>query len=128
MTNQIEFLGHRSDVNQLLQDAHIAVMASRCEAFGWVTVEYMMSGLAVIVSNTGANPEIVSDGQSGLIYHYGDSKDLSRKFQWYMNNREQMAEIAMNGQQVALERFTSDINTKNIYNLYKKILTKTADT
>lgn len=61
MTNQIEFLGHRSDVNQLLQDAHIAVMASRCEAFGWVTVEYMMSGLAVIVSNTGANPEIVSE-------------------------------------------------------------------
>lgn len=126
LTNQIEFLGHRSDVNQLLRGAHIAVMASRCEAFGRVTVEYMMSGLAVIVSNTGANPEIVADGQSGLVYHYGDSKDLSEKIQWYMNNRERMAEIATNGQRVALDHFTSDINTKNIYNLYKKILNQTS--
>lgn len=122
LENQIKFLGHRNDVNEILHNAHIAVTASRCEAFGRVTVEYMMSGLAVIVSNTGANPEIVKDGNTGLVYQYGDPKDLRDKICWYMDNREKMKKIAIDGQNDVCHRFTSDINTQNIYNLYQKIL------
>jgi glycosyltransferase involved in cell wall biosynthesis len=122
LKNQITFLGHRSDVNELLRGAHIAVTASRCEAFGRVTVEYMMAGLAVIVSNTGANPEIVKDGETGLVYQYGKPEDLRDKIKWYMDHRDSLQNIAMHGQADACERFTSDMNAANIYNLYKKVL------
>lgn len=125
LRQQVKFLGHRSDVNELLDCAHIAVTASRCEAFGRVTVEYMMAGLAVIVSNTGANPEIIKDGETGLVYQYGKPEDLRDKIQWYMDHREDgLRTIALNGQIDACKRFTSDINAVNVYNLYKRILGK----
>lgn len=112
-------------MNELLHCAHIAVTASRCEAFGRVTVEYMMAGLAVIVSNTGANPEIIKDGETGLVYQYGKPEDLRDKIQWYMDHREDgLRTIALNGQIDACKRFTSDINAVNVYNLYKRILGK----
>lgn len=125
LKNQIKFLGHRSDVNELLRGAHIAVTASRCEAFGRVTVEYMMAGLAVIVSNTGANPEIVKNGETGLVYQYGNPEDLRDKIQWYMDHREEgLGTIALHGQIDACKRFTSDINAVDIYNLYERVLDK----
>lgn len=52
------------------------VMPSRWEAFGLVAIEAMKYGKPVIVSNKGALPEIVKDGENGLVFDFDDSKSL----------------------------------------------------
>lgn len=121
IVGNVKFLGYRDDVQNILKRAHVAVMPSRCEAFGRVTVEYMLSGLGVIVSNTGANQEIVEDKKTGLVYSLGDIIDLCNKILYYACNRKRLYEIANNGQIVARERFSYTINAHNIENVYKNV-------
>lgn len=52
------------------------VMPSRWEAFGLVAIEAMKYGKPVIVSDKGALPEIVKDGENGLVFDFNDPKSL----------------------------------------------------
>ena len=83
LNEYVTFLGERSDVNELLCHMDVGLMLSNNEAFGRVTVEYMMQGLAVIASDSGANKEIIEDRVSGYIYKLGDDKQLAQ----YLNQK-----------------------------------------
>jgi glycosyltransferase involved in cell wall biosynthesis len=60
-------------------DANAALMCSRSEAFGRVTIEAMKAGLPVVGANSGATPELVREGFNGLLYKAGEPTDLARK-------------------------------------------------
>lgn len=122
LEDNIKFEGRVENVTKYIQQSHIGIITSFKEAFGRVTVEYMLGGLAVVASNTGANPELIKENFDGIMYSLGDYQQLSEKIEYLYNNREKLKEICKNGQRKAINRFTSDINCKNIYNLYKDVL------
>jgi glycosyltransferase involved in cell wall biosynthesis len=119
---QVSFLGERKDVYDRLQDYHIGFMCSRAEAFGRVTVEYMHAGLGVIASNTGANPEIISDGVNGLLFPYGDADALAQRITGLYTHPERLAAMADAGRQSAKERFTMERNAKGVFDVYNEII------
>jgi glycosyltransferase involved in cell wall biosynthesis len=57
----------RSPLRRLLGKADIFVLASTYEGFSHVLLEAMREGTFVIASNAGGNPELVVDGESGLL-------------------------------------------------------------
>jgi glycosyltransferase involved in cell wall biosynthesis len=63
----VTFLGHVSPVQPLFERNAIAVVPSRGEGFGMVALEAQERGRAAIVSNVGGLPEIVADGETGLV-------------------------------------------------------------
>lgn len=120
--NYVTFMGERKDVNELLERMDVGLMLSKNEAFGRVTVEYMMHGLAVIASDSGANREIVSDGETGFIYTLGDCKALAMKMKFLIEHKAQMEYFSGASRERATTMFTSTINTKGIYNIYLNLL------
>lgn len=118
----ITFWGMRNDVPQLLEQMNVGIMASNCEAFGRVTVEYMMANLAVIANDAGANREIITDGESGLIYHVGNINDLTDKMQLLIATPSLIETLSKKGYETAIEKFSSTNNSQNIFNLYYQIL------
>ena len=67
LNSKVMFLGYREDVCVLLADFDVFVLTSRAEPFGIVVLEAMASGVPVVVSNTGAFPEFVDDGENGFL-------------------------------------------------------------
>ncbi len=63
----VTFLGHVSPVQSLFERNAIAVVPSRGEGFGMVALEAAERGRAAIVTNVGGLPEIVADGETGLV-------------------------------------------------------------
>ncbi|MDE6022473.1 MAG: glycosyltransferase family 4 protein [Muribaculaceae bacterium] len=122
LSDYVTLAGRRNDVPEFLTHMDIGVVTSSCEAFGRVTVEYMMAGVAVIASDTGANTEIVEDGISGLIYKKGNIKSLADRMEIFIKNAGLRQKLADTGQRVAGSNFTSEANSNAVYNLYKKIL------
>lgn len=117
-----EFLGHISNVEDYIKKAHVGVICSNKEAFGRVTVEYMLGGLAVIASDTGANPEIINNKVTGHIYSLGNIEGLAKSLEKLYNDRVYLEKISKNGQKEALKKFTSEINCNNIYAVYQELL------
>jgi glycosyltransferase involved in cell wall biosynthesis len=63
----VTFLGHVSPVQPVIERNAIVVVPSRGEGFGMVALEAAERGRAAIVTNVGGLPEIVADGETGLV-------------------------------------------------------------
>ena len=78
LQKEIRFMGYKDNISEEICNYDVGVVCSKAEGFGLVSVEYLLSGLTVIASDTGANPEILKNGKYGIIYPFGDVNELSR--------------------------------------------------
>lgn len=67
LRENVNFLGFRKDVLDLLEQAGIAILSSTAEGLSITILEAMASGLPVVASDVGGNPELVKDGETGLL-------------------------------------------------------------
>ena len=118
----VKFDGVIYEISKCYSNMDIVIVTSRNEAFGRVSVEAMLEGCLVIASNTGANSEIISHMKTGLLYENNNDKDLKDKIEFAINNKKKSQIIAKNGQEYALNNFSSDKNASEILKIYKKIL------
>lgn len=119
--NRVHINGYTDQMDNLYSNYEIGVVASKGEAFGRVTIEYMENGLCVIASKAGANPEIVTDGVDGLLFE-NNREDLVRKLMLAIQNEEYRRSIQKKAKQRAKDFFSTEVNANNIYELYKRIL------
>jgi glycosyltransferase involved in cell wall biosynthesis len=73
----VRFLGRRDDMPELYSLATVVVLPSLAESFGFVLLEAMSMAKPVVASATGGIPEVVADGQSGLLVPQADSMSLA---------------------------------------------------
>ncbi len=64
---QVEFLGWRTDVDDLFQHADVLVHPARWEGFGLVLLEAMRAAVPIVATKVGAIPEVVLDGETGIL-------------------------------------------------------------
>ena len=86
-----------SDVAAWLQSMDVFVLPSRSEALSNSLMEAMACGCCVIASRVGGNPELVTDGETGLLFTSEDEADLTRQLAAAVENqtlRERMGEAA----------------------------------
>lgn len=124
LDGNVVFMGYRGDVPEVLSHCDVGLTASVSEAFGRITVEYMMQNLAVIASDTGANPEIISDGETGMLYHSGDARQLADRMRMLIEDRDMLLRLSANGKQRALKCFSSVKNSDSVFTLYKTLVKK----
>ena len=73
----IDFLGMRSDVDELLESSDIFVLSSVFEALPISIIEAMCMGLPVVASNVGGVAELVIDRESGFLFETGNYTQLA---------------------------------------------------
>lgn len=67
VADRVVFAGARDDVPAILTAADLTLVPSWCEPFGLVTVESMACGTPPLVSERGAGPELIADGEHGRL-------------------------------------------------------------
>ena len=79
LNNNVFFVGELVDISKYLKNASIAVMSSKNEALGRVTIEYMKAGIPVIGAKSGGTIELIGEKEErGYFYTSGDSQSLSK--------------------------------------------------
>ena len=78
---RIHFLGYRNDVQRILPAFDGYVLSSRREAMPLSLIEAMAARLPIVTTSVGGVPEVVSDGESGLIVPSDDVGALTRATQ-----------------------------------------------
>lgn len=122
IAEQIHFLGSRNDVPKLLGNYEIGLMCSRAEGFGRTTAEYMHARLGVIASDSGANPELIEEGETGLLFKSGDAHSLCNCLKNFYFDRELLVRCSKQAQKKARANYTDVINAENIFSVYKSVV------
>jgi glycosyltransferase involved in cell wall biosynthesis len=73
----VRFLGRVTTVGPLYEESAFVVVASRGEGFGMVALEAAERGRAAVVSRVGGLPEIVADGETGIVVAPDDAEELA---------------------------------------------------
>jgi glycosyltransferase involved in cell wall biosynthesis len=118
----VSFLGYKDNVENCLNEYDVGLICSKDEAFGRVTAEYMMAGLPILASNTGANTELIRDGIDGLLYTYGDDDDMEKKLISIIKAGNRMG--GENTHEYAMREFSDVVNAGHIYEVYNDVLRK----
>ena len=78
ITGSVEFLGVRTDVEALLREAALLVLASyRIECFPYAALEAMAAARGVVATDVGGLPELVDDGVTGRLVPPEDAGALA---------------------------------------------------
>jgi len=102
-----EFAGLRDDVPSCLQTAEVFVHpAVWAEAFGWTIAEAMASGCVVVASRTGGIPELVEDGQTGLLVEPHDPKAIAAALNRVLASPDLRRRLAAAARRRVEERFS----------------------
>jgi glycosyltransferase involved in cell wall biosynthesis len=124
MGDNILMHGYCPDIYPYLSLCDIGVLASEYEAFGRVTVEYMQCGIVPVVSNSGANVELVHNGYNGLVFQLNDVNQLTDCLLKLICDppflRELSTQAIIDGQ-----NYTVETNAKKIIDIYNTLLKNT---
>ena len=82
------------DISAWLSAMDIFVLPSRTEAFSNALMEAMASRCCVIASRVGGNPELIHDGETGLLFEAGNATDLAKQLRSVMDQPERLRALA----------------------------------
>ena len=78
LEKQVLFLGMRNDVPEIISCSDLFVLPSINEGFGVVLLEAMAMKCPIVATNVGGVPEVVLDGETGILVPPGDPVQLAR--------------------------------------------------
>lgn len=98
--------GYRDDTDKIYRALDLFVLPSRREGISNTILEAMASGLPVIASRVGGNPEIVTDGVSGKLVASADPMALANAMLEYLRKPSLMQAHGQAGREQAVANFS----------------------
>lgn len=122
---RVDFVGfvEYRKVHEILLAHDIMVMPSLREGFGVTALEAAAAGLPTIATNIGGIPEVVRDGEGGLLVPPNDIRALAEAIIWLSTHPGQRLEMGQNARTFVEKRYNWDDNVGQMLDLYQ-ILTK----
>jgi glycosyltransferase involved in cell wall biosynthesis len=105
LQRNVRFLGEVGDVRTLLRDAGMFVLPSLSEGLSITLLEAMASGLPVIATRVGGNPEVIQDGGTGLLVSPQDPEALAEALLDLASHPEKARRFGSAGRERARSHF-----------------------
>jgi glycosyltransferase involved in cell wall biosynthesis len=109
ISDHVSFLGwvRPEDMPGLLRSFDVLLLPSVWpEPFSRTVLEGMILGLVVVATRTGGTPEIIVDGENGLLFAPTDPEDLAKKIATLVDQPNLRNQLGPAGTKTVLERFT----------------------
>ena len=106
LARRIRFLGYVDPVAPVQRALDVVVVPSLSEAFGLTAIEALALQLAVVASRVGGLPEIIVDGETGLLVPPGDPQAMAAAVSRLLDDRDLARRMAVAGSKLVEERYT----------------------
>lgn len=124
LDDSVHFLGFRDDIPRLVRSAELQLVPSDREPFGLVVIEAMMLGTPVIGSQSGALPEILTEGETGWLHEFRNYDSLAKKIIHALEDEPERAKVAQNAYQIACEKYLPEPMVDRILKVYDEAFTR----
>ena len=122
VTGAVYFAGQQEqdELQQYYDQIDILLMPSRSEGFGLTAIEGMARGCVVVAAATGGLPEVVHDGEVGLLHKPESVADMAGKLDLLVSDRGLMRRLSGNAIGY-VDRYSFGRYAYLIQDLYDKI-------
>ena len=122
ISDHVLFLGFRRDAPVIYADLDIVVLSSLNEGLPVTVIEGMASGKPIVATNVGGVAELLDDGKYGIIVPSSNPEELAKGMLEILNSPDKAKKMGELGRQSAMSKYSIDILTQNVINLYKQLL------
>jgi len=116
--------GQRTDTSELLRLLDLFVLPSQAEGISNTILEAMATGLPVVATDVGGNPELVAHGETGLLTPVGDVPSMAAKLMAYACDAAQLQQHGANARQRVLAEFSLTAMAAHYQSVYDSLLNK----
>lgn len=111
--------GERSDVPEIMRGLDVFVLPSQAEGISNTLLEAMASGLPVVATAVGGNPELVVDQETGLLVPALDTQSMGAAFDVLFNDLVRARSMGAAGRERVLANFSMDAMMGSYLALYE---------
>jgi glycosyltransferase involved in cell wall biosynthesis len=122
LTARFRFLGFRRDAPRIVQAFDVITVPSHVEPLGNATLEAMAAGRPVIGSRVGGIPEMVVDGETGLLVPPADPQSLAAAIDQIIRNPDLRSRMSAQARRRARDRFGIETHGRSLQALYDRVL------
>ena len=122
IADRVHIVGFQDPVQPFLTSLNLYVHPALMEGFGIAVVEAMAMGKAVVATTTGGLPEVVAQGETGLLVPPGDAESLASTVVSLLQDRVLREQMGLCGRARAHERFSLDASVRHMEQLYGEVL------
>ncbi len=119
--HRVRFLGVRSDVPEILRALDVFALTSVSEAASLTLLEAMASGLPVVVTAVGGNPELVRNGLDGICVPRGDASATATAILQILRDPSSASEMGRAARERVVERYQLDATVTAYLELYRDL-------
>ena len=116
--NSVTFTGRRDDIPSVTAALDVAVLPSYREAQGLSILEAMALSRPVVASNVGGIPEMIENGETGLLVPPHDAEALGNAIARLLTDHPYADTLARAGHDLVYERFCVELMVRAIETIY----------
>ncbi|HDK26093.1 MAG TPA: glycosyltransferase family 1 protein [Candidatus Atribacteria bacterium] len=124
INDRVEFLGFQRDIDRIMKSSKVFVLPSIWEGFGIVLIEAMKNRLPIVATNVGGIPEIITDGNEGILTPKANSEILAKSVNKVLEDEKFRSKLIQNAYRKVQKKYSIERYTINLLNLYSNILNK----
>ena len=122
ISNRIHWAGYRRDVATFLAGCDVFAHPSLDDAFPTVLLESLAAGVPIVASRVGGIPEIVDEGETGLLVPAGDADALSTAIRQLLADRPRLDAMRSAARATAARRFSTEAWVARLSRIYDEVL------
>jgi glycosyltransferase involved in cell wall biosynthesis len=126
LADRVSFLGWRSDLPRIYADLDVLAVCSRNEGTPLAALEAMAAGCPVVATRVGGLPDVISDGETGLLVEAGDAAGLAGAVVRLLREPSTARAIRQAARRAVLERYHPNRTVGLLERLYEGTLRRGA--
>jgi len=121
LLSDVIFLGNIDNVADYLNASDVFVLPSIFEGLPLVLMEAMFMGLPCVVTDVGANRELIINGVNGIIVPPADKDKLAQAMSFYFENRDKISEFGQKNKKIVREDCLVNTYVKQFSSLWDNL-------
>jgi glycosyltransferase involved in cell wall biosynthesis len=124
--DRLEFAGKvpLNSIPQHLAETDICVFPSRWESFGFVVLEAMSAGRAVVCTDNGGMAELVDGGKYGVLVPPKSPRDIANRVNYLLDNPALRQQLGRRAREEGLRRYTSSVVVPTQLRSYERAIAR----
>jgi glycosyltransferase involved in cell wall biosynthesis len=122
IAEHVHFAGWRTDIISVMRAMDIFVLCSYAEAWPIVILEALALQKPTVSTAVGGIPEIIENGQNGILIPSGDPGCLKKVLQDLLQKPEKARQIAHAGRKSIAQKYSDKVMVEKTYQVYHELM------